>query len=76
MPGFSGQSCVGGGFAGTVISRRGAEAQSFFGDGFSSAAFVRDDLRVVRYRCGSGFRAFGRDDLRVVRYRCGSGRPD
>jgi hypothetical protein len=35
-PGFSGQSCVGGGFAGTVISRRGAEALSFFGDGFGS----------------------------------------
>ena len=36
-------------------------------------AFGRDDLRVVRDRCGSGFWAFGRDDLRVVRYRCGSG---
>ena len=32
-------------------------------------AFGRDDLRVVRYRCGSGFWAFGRDDLRVVRGR-------
>ena len=36
-------------------------------------AFGRDDLRVVRDRCGSGFWAFGRDDLRVVRYRYGSG---
>ena len=27
---------MGGGFAGTVISRRGAEALSFFGDGFGS----------------------------------------
>ncbi len=35
-------------------------------------AFGRDDLRVVRDRCGSGFWAFGRDDLRVVRDRCGS----
>ena len=40
---------MGGGFAGTVISRRGAE---FFGDGFGSAALGRDDLRVVRYRYG------------------------
>jgi|GEM_PF-4096582 len=33
-------------------------------------AFGRDDLRVVRDRCGSGFWAFGKDDLRVVRGRC------
>ena len=38
---------------------------------YSLLAFGRDDLRVVRHRCGSRFRAFGRDDLRVVRYRCG-----
>ena len=41
---------MGGGFAGTVILRRGAEALSFFGDGFGSAALGRDDLGVVRYR--------------------------
>ncbi|GEM_PF-3950519 len=35
---------MGGGFAGTVISRRGAEALSFFGDDFGSVAFGRDDL--------------------------------
>ena len=37
----------------------------------SHLALGRDDLRVVRYRCGIRFWAFGRDDLRVVRYRCG-----
>ena len=35
---------MGGGFAGTVISHRSAEALSFFGDGFGSVAFGRDDL--------------------------------
>ena len=34
-PGFSGQSCVGGGFAGTVISRRGAEELSFLAMAFA-----------------------------------------
>ena len=61
---------MGGGFAGTVISRRGAVALSFFGDDFGSAALGRDDLCVVRYRCDIRFWAFGRDDLCVVRYRC------
>ena len=46
---------MGGGFAGTVISRRGAEAQSFFGDDFGSAALGRDDLCVVRDRCDIRF---------------------
>jgi len=46
---------MGGGFAGTMISRRGAEALSFFGDGFGSAALGRDDLRVVRDRCRGGW---------------------
>ncbi len=59
MPGFSGQACVGGGFAGTVISRRGAEALSFFGEDFGSAALGRDDLRVVRYRCDIRFWPLG-----------------
>jgi len=54
-PGFSEQFCMGGGFAGTMISRRGAEALSFFGDGFGSAALGRDDLRVVRDRCRGGW---------------------
>ena len=46
---------MGVGSAGTVISRRGAEALSFFGDGFGSAALGRDDLRVVRDRCRGGW---------------------
>jgi hypothetical protein len=62
---------MGGGFAGTVISRRGAEAQSFFGDGFRLCGFWegRPPCRPVPLR--DSFLAFGRDDLRVVRYRCG-----
>ena len=53
---LSGQSCVGGGSAGTVISRRGAEALSFR---HLLLAFGRDDLRVVRYRCGIRFWLLG-----------------
>ena len=48
-----------GGFAGTVISRRGAEALSFLAMALGSAAFGRDDLRVVRYRYGIRFWLLG-----------------
>jgi hypothetical protein len=53
---------VGGGFAGTVISRRGAEAQSFFGDDFSSAAQYHESRdKPARYsiRRTQGFVATG-----------------